>query len=90
MGMNVNLTPELEGLVRRKVASGMYTSASEVVREALRLMEEQDQMRAVRLDQLRQDVRKGLESGTSKPWDAEALKRQARARRAAAKASAKA
>lgn len=90
MGMNVNLTPELEGLVRRKVASGMYTSASEVVREALRLMEEQDQMRAVRLDQLRQDVRKGLESGTSEPWDAEALKRQARARRAAAKASAKA
>ena len=90
MGMNVNLTPELEGLVRRKVASGMYTSASEVVREALRLMEEQDQMRAVRLDQLRQDVRKGLESGTSEPWDAEALKRQARARRAAAKASTKA
>jgi putative addiction module CopG family antidote len=41
MGMNVNLTPELETLVRRKVASGMYTSASEVVREALRLMEEQ-------------------------------------------------
>ena len=55
MGMNVNLTPELETLVRRKVASGMYTSASEVVREALRLMEEQDQMRAVRLEQLRQE-----------------------------------
>lgn len=90
MGMNVNLTPELELLVRRKVASGMYTSASEVVREALRLMEEQDQMRAVRLDQLRQDVRKGLDSGPSEPWDAEAMKQQARARRAAAKASAKA
>ena len=36
MGMNVNLTPQLEELVRSKVASGMYTSASEVVREALR------------------------------------------------------
>ena len=35
MGMNVNLTPQLEELVRSKVASGMYTSASEVVREAL-------------------------------------------------------
>lgn len=86
MGMNVNLTPELETLVRRKVASGMYTSASEVVREALRLMDEQDQLRAVRLDQLRQDVRKGLESGPSEAWDAEAAKQQARARRAAVKA----
>ena len=37
MGMNVNLTPQLEELVRSKVASGLYTSASEVVREALRL-----------------------------------------------------
>ena len=89
MGMNVNLTPELETLVRRKVASGMYTSASEVVREALRLMEEQDQMRAVRLDQLRQDVRKGLESGPSEAWDPEAMKQKARSRRAAAKGSAK-
>jgi len=88
MGMNVNLTPELETLVRRKVASGMYTSASEVVREALRLMDEQDQMRAVRLDQLRQDVRKGLESGPSEAWDAEATKQQGRARRAAANAKA--
>jgi antitoxin ParD1/3/4 len=64
----------------------MYTSASEVVREALRLMDEQDQMRAVRLNQLRQDVRKGLESGPSEDWDAEATKQQGRARRAAANA----
>jgi len=90
MGMNVNLTPELETLVRRKVASGMYTSASEVVREALRLMEEQDQMRAVRLDQLRQDVRKGLESGPTAPLDLETIKQRGRARRAAIKARAKA
>ena len=90
VGMNVNLTPELETLVRRKVASGMYTSASEVVREALRLMEEQDQMRALRLDQLRQDVRKGLESRPNAPWDPETIKQQGRARRAATKARAKA
>ena len=88
MGMNVNLTPELESLVRRKVASGMYTSASEVVREALRLMEEQDQIRAVRLDQLRQEVRKGLESGPSAPWDVDEIKQQGRARRAAARTKA--
>lgn len=40
--MNVSLTPELETLISKKVESGRYTSASEVVREALRLLEEQD------------------------------------------------
>jgi antitoxin ParD1/3/4 len=40
--MNVSLTPELEKLVQDRVDSGRYTSASEVVREALRLMEKRD------------------------------------------------
>lgn len=38
--MNVSLTPELERLVSEKVASGLYASASEVVREALRRMQQ--------------------------------------------------
>jgi antitoxin ParD1/3/4 len=83
MGMNVNLTPQLEDLVRSKVSSGMYTSASEVVREALRLMQEQDKFREAKLDELRRDVRKGIDSGASEPWDPAALKAKARARRAA-------
>lgn len=82
MGMNVNLTPQLEELVRAKVASGLYTSASEVVREALRLMDEQDRLRAAKLEQLRDDVRQGLNSGPSKAWTAEEVKREGRARRA--------
>lgn len=82
MGMNVNLTPQLEELVRSKVASGMYTSASEVVREALRLMDEQDRLRAVKLKQLRKDIRQGLASGPSQTWSAEEAKREGRARRA--------
>ena len=45
MGVNVNLTPQLEDLVRSKVASGLRTSASEVVREALRKMDEQNRLR---------------------------------------------
>jgi antitoxin ParD1/3/4 len=80
--MNVNLTPQLEELVRSKVASGMYTSASEVVREALRLMDEQDRLRAVKLEQLRKDIRQGLASGPSQTWSAEEAKRDGRARRA--------
>ena len=75
--------PELEDLVRRKVASGRYKSASEVVREVLRLMEQQDEARAVRLERLRTDICEGLDSGPGEGWDAEALKRQARGRRSA-------
>ena len=40
--MNVSLTPQLENFVQEKVRSGRYRSASEVVREALRLFEERE------------------------------------------------
>jgi antitoxin ParD1/3/4 len=83
MTMNVNLSPQLEDMVRQKVASGLYTSASEVVREALRMMDAQDQLRAAKLEQLRQDIREGLESGEPTPWDAEEIKQEGRQRRAA-------
>ena len=82
MGMNVNLTPQLEDLVRSKVSSGLYTSASEVVREALRLLQEQDLLRAAKLDELRREVLRGLESGPSKEWNAADLKAKARSKRA--------
>lgn len=58
--MNVSLTPELEEFVRRKVESGMYLSASEVVREALRLLDEQDKLRQVRRDELKRDIAAGI------------------------------
>jgi antitoxin ParD1/3/4 len=74
MGMNVNLTPHLEEMVRNKVSSGKYTSASEVVREALRLMQEQDQLKELKLQQLRNDIQQGLNSGPGVPWDAEEMK----------------
>jgi antitoxin ParD1/3/4 len=82
MPMNVNLTPKLEDMVKKKVASGLYNSASEVVREALRLMEEQDRVRAVKLEQLRQDIRDGLNSGEPTSWDPEEIKRAGRKKRA--------
>ena len=47
--MNVSLTPELDKFVTRKVESGRYTSASEVVREALRLLEEHDNARSAQI-----------------------------------------
>jgi antitoxin ParD1/3/4 len=58
--MNVHLTPELERLVQNKVQSGRYNSASEVVREALRLMDQKDELRSIQLQELRSRVDKGL------------------------------
>ena len=85
LSMNVSLTPELEEIVAQRVNSGRYASASEVVREALRLLEERD-----RLERLRQDVRLGLEQldqGGGRLFDNQAvkrIKRQGRKRAAAA------
>jgi antitoxin ParD1/3/4 len=78
MTLNVNLTPQLEKLVRQKVESGRYNSASEVVREALRLMETQNELHALQLERLRHDVRQGLESGPPRPWSVAEMKRQGR------------
>ena len=54
--MNVSLTPELEKLVSDKVESGRYNSASEVVREALRLLEDYDLARATQLAQFNEEL----------------------------------
>ena len=43
--MNVSLTPQLEEMVREKVASGRYNNASEVIREALRLLDDHERIR---------------------------------------------
>lgn len=83
MGMNVNLTPQLEELVRAKVATGMYNSASEVVRDALRLMAQHEQVREVKLEQLRQEIKLGLNSGEASTWGAANFKQQARQRQKA-------
>jgi antitoxin ParD1/3/4 len=58
--MNVNLTPELEDLVRRKVESGLYNNHSEVVREALRLLAEQDRLREAHTARLGEALAEGL------------------------------
>lgn len=59
--MNVSLTPELERRIAEKVESGLYTTASEVVREALRLLFEADEAREQRLARLRADIQLGLD-----------------------------
>jgi antitoxin ParD1/3/4 len=58
--MNVSLTPDLERFVQSKVESGMYTSASEVVRESLRLLHMHDDLQAQRIAQLNQAIDIGM------------------------------
>jgi len=84
--MNVSLTPELEQFVSAKVETGRYHSASEVIREALRLLEERDQARAAGLATFNQELGRRLDSLDRgehvKPADARArLKRKSETRR---------
>lgn len=58
--MNVSLTPELEEFVSAKVQSGRYNSASEVVREALRLLEQHDSARAAQLAEFNAELGRRL------------------------------
>lgn len=85
MTLNVSLTPHLEAFIHETVTSGRYQSASEVVRTALRLLAEHEQERAARIERLRQEIQKGLDSGPATPMttqDWEELKRRARERAA--------
>ena len=79
--MNVSLTPELERLIADKVDSGRYASASEVVREALRLLEGSDQERNAKLEALRAKVAVGIadaDAGRFSDATADDIKRRAR------------
>jgi antitoxin ParD1/3/4 len=78
--MNISLTPKLEGFVKAKVKTGDYNNASEVVREALRALQEREADRKVQLGALRKLIRDGEESGEPIPWDPEAIKKKVRAR----------
>ena len=85
--MNVSLTPQLEKLVSEHVASGLYHSASEVIRAGLRLLKEQEELKQQRLMTLRRQIGIVLRQsarGESKPLKMAAIK-AAVARRAGRK-----
>jgi antitoxin ParD1/3/4 len=83
--MNVSLTRELESMVEERVRSGRSQSASEVVREALRLLTEVEEVRSLRLKELRKEIAAGLhdlDRGAAAPFDRKLLASiKARARR---------
>ncbi len=59
--MNISLTKEFENYVALKVESGMYHSASEVIRDGLRLMKERDELHQSRLSELRTAIAVGVD-----------------------------
>ena len=60
--MNIDLTPEGEKFVERKLRSGPYRSATDVILEAFRLMDERDEIRALNAWEIREKVAAGLNS----------------------------
>ncbi len=82
MSLNVSLPPELENRVRRHVESGLYGSASEVIREALRLFEAYQQVRSASLVALQADIDQGvadIKAGKAREIDIESIKQRGRA-----------
>ncbi len=76
--MNINLGTQWENFIAIYVKSGRYLSASEVVREGLRLLQEREQLRQARLEQLRNEIDKGTEQidrGEFAELDEQALKK---------------
>ncbi len=57
--MNLSLTPQLESFVRDRAESGEYNNASEVVRDALRLLKQTEEERALKLINLRNAIQQG-------------------------------
>ena len=76
--MNISLTKELESYVTQKVESGLYHSASEVIRDGLRLMKERDELHQNRLAELRGEIAIGLDQadrGQVRPFNEEVTAR---------------
>src|ERR1700691_519620 len=58
---NINLTEHFDRFVEHQVSSGRYSNASEIVRDALRLLEEQEQEREAKLNALRRAAKQGFD-----------------------------
>lgn len=81
MPSSFSLGAHFEDFVKTLVQTGRYASASEVIRDSLRLLENAEQLRDLRIANLRAEIQKGLDSGTDEPLDMAEIKAEARRRR---------
>jgi antitoxin ParD1/3/4 len=85
MPSSYTLGTHYERFINSLVKSGRYASASEVVRDGLRLMEEREKIREAKLEALRRDIAEGLASGPAERLDMHEIKADARKRRNASR-----
>jgi len=78
--MNVSLSPIFEDYIKQQLDSGMYNNASEIIREALRLKMQQDEVYQVKLKALRSAVAAGLESGQAADFNVASIIAEAKGR----------
>ncbi|TPE51807.1 type II toxin-antitoxin system ParD family antitoxin [Maribrevibacterium harenarium] len=76
--MNVNLSPVFENYIKQQLDAGLYNNASEVIREALRMKMQQEQVYQAKLDALRAAASAGLQSGDAEPFDLDSILQEAK------------
>jgi antitoxin ParD1/3/4 len=64
--MNLSLPPDLDNMIRAKLESGLYDSWTQVIREALILLDERDQMRALRRERLLRELAIGIDQANDR------------------------
>jgi len=82
MPTSVALGSHFEEFVKMQIASGRYNNASEVVRDGLRLLQDQEDLRRAKLEWLQAELKRGLDSGEATPLDMEEVKAEGRRLRA--------
>lgn len=81
--MTITLPPELQDFVNRKVESGSYSSAEDVVRDALNVLRDQDRDCQITIDQLRSELAIGIaqaDAGQLAPMDMDEIMAEVRKR----------
>jgi antitoxin ParD1/3/4 len=80
MATSYSIGKHFEGLIESLIKSGRYSTASEVMREGLRLIEEREERRKARLEALRAEIQKGFDSGPAEEADIDDMIKAVKAR----------
>jgi antitoxin ParD1/3/4 len=80
MATSYSIGKHFEGFIESLLESGRYSTASEVMRDGLRMIEEREQRRNAKLEALRAEIQKGIDSGPAREFDPKTLSAEIKAR----------